>query len=283
MTEGPAIVIDAVYYTYDDGTDALRGVSATIQPGECVGFVGENGSGKTTLCKHLNGLLRPKSGKVIVRDRDTALERASQLSRQVGYLFQNPDHQIFRSTVFDEVAFGIRNLGLDEAEVKRRVERYLELLGLSEYGQTAPMILSMGLRRLVSIASLLSMEQEILVLDEPTAWLDFEQVERVLRLLKELKAGNKTLIIVTHDLIRLAELAERMLIFSDGKIVRDGSTSELLADFEGLESFHLKPPPVVRLGRRVFGMRGYQGILTNGDFIEKLRSNIEGGARHRPD
>jgi len=266
-----------VHFRYGDGTQALRGIDLEIEAGECIGLAGENGSGKTTLCKQLNGLFHPSSGKVLFKGSDTRSMRVSQLSLRVGYLFQNPDHQIFESTVFDEVAFGVKHLGLSPAEVKERVGRYLSLLDLEQFRKSPPLALSLATRRMVSIASILAMEHEAVVLDEPTAWLDHEKSKRAMDAIREVSDAGRTIIIVTHDMRVIAELVNRMLIMSEGRIVRDGDAKELLSDSDALFRWGLSPPPIARFSKRIFGENLGLRITTNDDFIQMLRSRIGGG------
>ncbi len=222
-----------------DGGLGLDCVSLAIEPGELVLVAGRNGSGKTVLTRHMNGLLAPTSGEVLVDGvpvrRDTL--RARTL---IGMVFQDSDAQIVGETVFEDAAFGPRNLGLPEREVRERVRRELERMGLSGRAESPAHLLSGGEKRRLSIASVLTMEPKALVLDEPLEALDFPGALAVLRAITGLHGEGRTLVVVTHDLGRIAAHATRLLLMERGRIARDGAPRALLPE---LEAFGVRRPP----------------------------------------
>ena len=208
MSDAPAIIsIQDLRYVYPGShVAALDGVSLEIRPGSLVGLVGRNGSGKTTLTKHLNGLLRPTSGRVVVEGLDTSREPVRRLARHVGYVFQNPGHQLFARTVADELAFGPRNLGCTRDEVEERVASVAASLDLVDVLSVHPYRLPFPIRKLVTIAGVLTMRPSVVVLDEPTTGQDQHASRRVRAVLDGLRAAGTTVVCVTHDMSLLAEV-----------------------------------------------------------------------------
>jgi energy-coupling factor transporter ATP-binding protein EcfA2 len=254
----PAIEVEDLRYRYDDGPLALAGVNLSVEGGDFLAIVGQNGSGKTTLVKHFNGLLRPTGGRVRVLDQDTADQSVGQLARKVGYLFQNPDHQIFASTVWEEVAFGPRNLGFSEGEVAARTTAALALFGLGDQANTPPAVLGFGLRRQVTLAAVWAMRPQILVLDEPTVGLDWHSSHILMEEVTNLNSRGHTIILVTHDMKLVAEFARRVLVLDEGRILAHGPTRELFQQEAILRQAFLALPPITALARRMqsYGLRG---------------------------
>lgn len=241
-----AIEVANLKYRYHDGTDALRGVSFRIGPGECVGLLGPNGSGKSTLLLHLNGLLpdRPAAdGAVRILGEPVTPENLAAIRRQVGLVFQDPDDQLFCATVQEDVAFGPQQLGLDEAEVKARVQRALTQVGLPGFGHRATHHLSHGEKRRVCLAGVLACKPTILVLDEPTSDLDPRGRREFKALLRQISA---TKLIATHDLELVVELCSRAIVFDHGLAVADGGAVELLDDEELMLAHGLERPHILR-------------------------------------
>ncbi len=247
----PALRAEALHFRYPDGPLALAGLSIEVGAGEFVALAGANGGGKTTFAKHLNGLLRPQRGMLSLFGTPTAGRRVGELAQQVGYVFQNPDLQIFAVTVREEVAFGPRNLGLSEAEVGERVEAALARFQLEPWAEAPPAVLGYGLRRLVTIASVWAMQPPIWVLDEPTTGLDAPLTARLVREMQALHAAGHTLLLITHDMRLVAALAERLVIIAEGRVALDGAPRQLLADAAPLRRFDLRPPPVTRLAGKL--------------------------------
>lgn len=214
-----------VCHTYPDGTEALKGINFNISHGEKVALLGLNGSGKSTLLLHTNGLLFPTSGEVNIGDIPVDKKTAPIVRRTVGMVFQNPDHMLFMPTIYDDVAFGPRNMGLPETEVARRVKEALKAVDLAGVERKSAFQLSGGQRRSAAIASVLSMEPSIMVLDEPTANLD----ARARRMLIDLLKGfSHTILIATHDFAMARELCPRSILIADGKIAADGPSADII-------------------------------------------------------
>lgn len=217
-----------VRYHYEDGTEALKGVSFTITHGERVALLGLNGSGKSTLLLQTNGLLLPTEGEVNVGDIPVNKKTAPIVRRTVGMVFQNPDDMLFMPTIYDDVAFGPRNMDLPETEVERRVKEAMKAVGLKGVERKSAFQLSGGQRRSAAIASVLSMEPDILVLDEPTANLDARARGHLIDILKEF---SHTILVATHDLEFAKELCPRSIVLKEGKVAFDGETSEVKFEF----------------------------------------------------
>lgn len=245
------IVIRDLSFTYPNGVTALRGISLTVRAGEQVAIVGQNGAGKTTLVKHLNGLLRPTSGTVWIGDWDTRQYSVNKLARRVGYVFQNPDEQLFCKTVQEEVAFGPRNLGYAPEKVDALVEKALTLTHLSEKKEVNPYDLSPTWRKMVALASVIAMDTPIVVFDEPTTGQDAPGVERIGQVIATLRAEGKTVITISHDMDFCAEHFERVIALSQGKILLDGPTAEVMGQEDVLAQTYVEPPQLTRLGLRL--------------------------------
>ena len=226
-------------FTYPDNTHALLGISFRIRHGESVAIVGANGAGKSTLLLHLNGYLTPTSGQVRIGDFPLTRETLHEVRRTVGMVFQDPDDQLFMSTVYDDVAFGPLNLGLPLDEVRVRVEKALETVGLLDLQERPPHRLSSGQKRGVAIATVLSMSPDILVMDEPSTGLDPRARRNLIALLKTFRHSK---IIATHDLDMVLDICERTIIIHEGRVVADGPTAEIFADEKLLAACHLEKP-----------------------------------------
>lgn len=243
----PAVELRGVSFAYPTGTQALRDVSLSIPAGQTVALVGQNGSGKSTLARTLIGLLRPQAGGVLIHGRPVGRRSVGELAREVGYVFQNPDHQIFAASAREEVAFGPRNLGLKGEALVRRVQEALAAFGLEEFADLPPAVMGYGVRRLVTLASVWAMQPDIWVLDEPTTGLDARHTAQLLERLRALAAAGRTVLFITHDLRLAAELAERIVVLHRGRVALDGPSAEVLADADRLAPLGLRPPPIARL------------------------------------
>jgi energy-coupling factor transport system ATP-binding protein len=269
FNHSPAIQVEDLYYRYDGGSWALAGVDLSVEAGDFLAIVGQNGSGKTTLVKHFNGLLRPSRGQVVVLGQDTAGQSVGQLARKVGYLFQNPDHQIFAPTVREEVAFGPRNLGFAEGEVAARTSEALALFGLGDHADTPPAVLGYGLRRKVTLAAVWAMHPQILVLDEPTAGLDWRSTRTLMEEVANLNRQGHTIVLVTHDMKLVAEFAHQVLVLNDGQVLAYGPARQVFQQEAILRRAFLAPPPITALAQRMrpYGLRG--DSLTAQEFYQE--------------
>ncbi len=235
----PVVELRGLRHAYPDGHEALRGVDLHVHPGERVALLGPNGAGKTTLVLHLNGVLRPASGTVTISGLPVADDSLLEVRRRVGIVFQDPDDQLFMPTVRQDVAFGPRNLGLRGEELEARVAAAMAAVEVSDLADRPPHHLSFGQRRRVAIATVLAMEPEILVLDEPSSNLDPASRREVADILRGL---DVTVFMVTHDLPYALELCERSVVLSDGRIVGDGATADVLGDRELMAAHRLELP-----------------------------------------
>lgn len=266
---GESIRIEQVAFTYPTGVRALRGVSASISPGEAVAIVGENGAGKTTLARHLNGLLHPTSGHVLIGDWDTSKHTVAQLATRVSYSFQNPDDQIFERTVRAEVTFGPRNLGFSADEMESAVQDALSQVGLLSEIDHHPYDLQLSQRKLLTLAATLAMRTPIVILDEPTTGQDAPGVRRIAEIVEHLKAASHTLITITHDLDFAAEHFERVIVMAGGLIIADGPAHDVLAQESTLAAALVDPPQMVRLALAL----GFDSIpLTPEEFVLALKN-----------
>lgn len=241
------ITVEDVHFSYG-GREVLRGVSLTLGQ-EILALVGPNGSGKTTLAKHLNGLLKPTRGRVLVDGMDTREHTVAELSRKVGYVFQNPEHMFFEETVFKEVAFGPKNLGLSEAEVEERVRWALGAVGLGGFEERTPYSLSGGEKQRLAIACVLAMRPKYLVLDEPTTGLDWKAERSVVEVIKSLRERGHGILLITHDMDLVLELADRVVLLQGGRKVFDGPVEDFFA--LNLEEYGLEKPEVLLLAERL--------------------------------
>jgi energy-coupling factor transport system ATP-binding protein len=248
---GELINIQDVYYTYPNGVEALRGVSLEIQDGEFVAIMGQNGAGKTTLVKHINGLLKPAKGTVTIDELETTKASVATLSKKVGFVFQNPDHQLFSETVEDEVSFALKNFGYDEKMVKERVDWALNLLDLAEYRKVSPFMLSGGERKRVALALVLAWHPKIVILDEPTIGQDNQQKERLRQFIMQLRQQEKTVIIVTHDIEFVAECNPRIVLMAQGKIVAKGEARDILTNEELVSQASVILPEIAQIFNRL--------------------------------
>lgn len=243
------ITVDNLHFTFASGVAVLRGVSLQIAAGERVAILGRNGSGKSTLARHFNGLLRPTRGVVTIGDWTTHTHSVAQLARRVGYVFQNPDEQICKRRVWDEVAFGAINLGLRGERRQKQVGWALTRLGLAGYADANPYDLSPSWRRRVAIASVLAMDTPILILDEPTTGQDAGFMARFAELLEELHLLGKTVIVISHDIDFVAEHFARVIVMDAGRILLDAPPEQVFGASEALTRAALQPPQLTRLAQ----------------------------------
>lgn len=242
------ISIRDLRFAYPSGADVLRGISLEIRGGERVAIIGQNGSGKTTLAKHLNGLLRPARGEVIIGDWNTRERTVAQMARRVGFLFQNPDEQIFKNRVADEIAFGPQHLGFTQIEIESSVTSALERTGLVAQRDAHPYELLPSQRKWVALASVLIMDTPILVLDEPTTGQDARGLARLGALVDDLSHQGKTIIAISHDMDWCAEHCERVVVMNQGRIEADDEKRHIFPQVDLLAKTFVEPPQITRLG-----------------------------------
>ena len=250
------IEIENVYFKYQSGTEALKGITLTIKDGEFVAIMGQNGAGKTTLVKHFNGLLKPSAGKILIDNIQTTKSSIASLSKTVGFVFQNPDHQLFSETVEEEIAFALKNFGFNQETIEKQITWVLNLLSLTQYRKTSPFMLSGGERKRVALASVLAWDPKILVLDEPTIGQDHEQKEILRQFIVQLQAQGKTIVTVTHDVEFVAECNPRVILMREGKIVADGEGKEILTNAEAIAQSSIILPQIAQ----VFAKLGSLGL-----------------------
>lgn len=241
------IEVNNVSFTYPTGVQALKNINLIIEDNDFIAIMGENGAGKTTLIKHFNGILRPQHGDVIIDGVNTKKASVAELSRNVGLVFQNPDHQLFSETVSEEIAFGLKNFGYHEPEIDQKIDSVLHLLDLSKYKSTSPFLLSGGERKRVALASVLAWDPKILVLDEPTIGQDYYQKEKLRHFITELHKQGRTIIIVTHDVEFVADCSPRILLMLQSQIISDGDARNILTDSELARKASIILPQIAEL------------------------------------
>jgi energy-coupling factor transport system ATP-binding protein len=275
----PLIKVTDARYEYSNGAVlALDGVSLEVPEGQSVGIVGQNGSGKTTLTKLLNGLLKPTSGSIVVDGKDTAKNSVQQMSSTVGYVFQNPNHQLFAPSVTAELAFGPTNLKLPPEEITERIAHALEFFDIKQYADMHPYRLSFPLRKLVGIASVFTMGPKVFVLDEPTTGQDHQTTKVINQLIHRLQDRGSTVICVSHDMPLLADVSERMIVMWNAKIIADGGAREVFGNTEVMERTHIAPPQVTQISLRMKSRKGKPASLSVAELSAELGGKKKGAA-----
>jgi energy-coupling factor transport system ATP-binding protein len=265
-------VVDMAYQ-YPDGTQALTDINLTIGAGELIALIGQNGSGKTTLSKCMNGLLKPTLGDVIVDGLNTKTSSIVQMVRRVGYVFQNPDHQLFNANCWDEIAYGPRNIELREDEVKVRVEEAAQVVGLPEaYFAEHPFFLPKGQRQRVAIASILALRPKVIIVDEPTTGQDARQSLEIMDFLVNLNEQHgHTVIIITHDMPIVARYARRVIVMANSRILADGPTAQVFSQSGMLAQASLEAPQITQLAQMSQPLGFYPGTL----LVEEMWEQFE--------
>jgi energy-coupling factor transport system ATP-binding protein len=271
QSEKKIIRIEALSYSYFDGTPALKDVNLEIAPGEFITILGSNGAGKTTLARLMAGQLKSAQGKIYLKGEDVTKRGKADLARVVGYTFQNPDCQLFCKTVKDEIAFGPRHLNLQKEEVNSRVENTLKMMRLEQFRDRDPQTLSRGQKIGVAVASVLAMKPEVLILDEPTLGQDFRRIRSLVSMLKSMSNEGLALVVITHDVNFAAEHSSRVVIMKDGIILVDGEPHVVLSQEDVLHSARLEPPASVRLSRAL----GLPPMLTIDEISKSLWGSME--------
>jgi len=253
-----AIKVEDLSFTYDNVNQALQNINLSINHGEFIAIIGNNGSGKSTFLKLIVGLIKPTKGRILVEGVDTRIAKVSELARKIGFFFQNPNDQLFASTVREEITFGLKNLKLSDAEIKQRVEDALKDFQLAKVQDVFPRFLARGDKQKVCLASIIVMGPRIILLDEPTTGQDHRDSKAIMDLAKTLNDRGITIILVTHQMINVAQYTTRTILLNNGKIAADGLTREVLGNIELMRASDLLPPQITRLSAlaRELGFNG---------------------------
>lgn len=261
------IRVENVTYAYDTGHIAVDDVSLEVKKGENLAIIGQNGAGKTTLVKMFNGLLRPQKGKIYVDNQDVSTMTVAQISRKVGYVFQNPGDQIFNPTVYDEIAYTPRYFKMEQKDVDEKVRDAAELCNIVDYLQLNPYDLPFSLRKFVTIASVIAMGTEHIILDEPTAGQDLFGLAQQKKIIDELLTRGKTVITITHDMEFVADNFKRVIVMADKKIIANKTNREVFWDLEILQKSSIKQLYVSMLAKEL-GMNNQ--VITIDEFIDEV-------------
>ena len=266
------IEVNDVHYQYDKSKEALKGVSFDIYEGDYVALIGQNGAGKTTLAKHFNSLFKPTSGRILVCRKDTKNEEPNTLAEQIGYVFQNPDNQIFSTSVYKEMEYGLKALKLSEEEMSKRIHEIARLLGIEKVLDEHPFSLGKGERQRVAVASILVLKPKILVVDEPTTGQDWDGIQNMMKLIDELHANGTTIVMITHDMDVVATHANRVIVMAKGSIVADGSVRDVFKQEKALKDAYVARPQIPELSERL----GLESMaLTAQELGDALISTLE--------
>ena len=268
------ITFNHVYASYSPQVPILKDVSFTVNNGDFVAFVGTNGAGKSTTMRLMNGLLKPESGEVLVDGVPTTMLKTSEIARKVGYLFQNPDHQICCNTVYEELMFGFEALGVQNQDAKNRVNAIIEQFGFKP--DDDPFLLNRGTRQLLALASIIVMDHETVILDEPTTGLDYRECLKVMDIVKRLHEQGTTVVMVCHDMEIVADYAKRVVVMTHGTVVADGKTFNVLRNPEVLAKADLIPPQATAISMGLLeAVPGIAGsAISTANTIEELELAI---------
>lgn len=275
-----AIEVRGARYVYPTGNVvALGGVDLDVDHGEIIGIIGQNGSGKTTLTKLFNGLLKPSAGTVHVNGVDTAEHSVQEMAAHVGYVFQNPNHQLFARTIEDELQFGPRNIGVSEEEITVRVEEAIEFFGLGEVREEHPYRVSFPIRKLVGIASIYTMRPPILIFDEPSTGQDHNTTKIINDLMRRLRDEGTTVVCVSHDMPLLADVVERVVVMKSTEIIADASPRDVFADEALMARTNLQAPQSTEIALQTVVERGGPVALTPRELADDLIGRLSGSSR----
>ncbi len=267
----PLIQVNSVRFAYREPVTVLHDVNLTFRRGEFTAIIGNNGSGKSTLMRLILGLLKPTAGRVVIDGVDTRKAKVSELALKIGFIFQDPNDQIFSNSVREEIRFGLKNLDLPDAEIEQRVEETLTQFDLTEVQDTFPRFLARGDKQKLCIASIVAMRPQVLLLDEPTTGQDHQDSQQIMELAQTLNEQGITILLVTHDLGNVARYARRVIVVNDGVIIADGATREIMADQTLLDSCHLAPPQIVRLGLELADVGMVPAMTPEAFMVETVR------------
>jgi len=273
------ITVENVSFRYPGGPEVLHDLDLEIKDGEFVAIMGENGAGKTTLVKMFNGLLKPNEGRVLLDGVSTRDRSVAQLSRNVGLIFQNPDHQLFAESVAQELSFSLKNFGFKDDVIERRVRKLLTTLDLDRYENSSPFVLSGGERKRVALAAILVWDPKHVIMDEPTIGQDYLQKDRLRNFIIQLISQGKTVVIVSHDIEFVAECKPRTVFLSRGRVIADGPATETLTNRSVVEQASLVVPQIATLMTRLGDLDPPSGIIdvySAREFLAaKLKATIE--------
>ncbi len=262
----PAVEVEDLWFAYPGGDWVLKGVNLTVRSGEMVGLIGQNGSGKTTLAQTIMGILKPGRGRVRLFGKDVTSQDLMERAVTVGYVFQNPDYQIFTKSVYEEIAYGLRARGMGEEEVRKRVEEVARMVGLSALLDEDPFFLPKAHRQRVAVASVLALNPKVVILDEPSTGLSPGETRALMDLARELNRRGTTFIIITHEMWVVAEYCNRVVLMSDGNVVLDAPTRKAFSMGDFIRKYEIEPPAVTEISRRLLGTT----YLTVREFVESV-------------
>lgn len=269
----PQIQVKDLIFRYQSSKkNILNKVNVTINQGDFIAIIGQNGAGKTTLTKHLNGLHSPLKGQVLINGKNTNQMSTNEIIQLVGYCYQNPDHQLFCRTVYDEVAYGPKNLGFSNQKLKDSVKKALEVTKLTDKKDEYPFTLGRGERQRLAIASVISMGSPILIVDEPTTGLDTKGMEHIMNFLTSWNEQGHTILVVTHDIEMVAKYVPKTIVMANGEIIANGETRTVLNNKEILEKAYVKQPQIMRMGSVLSGLGIRQDCLTVNEMYENIVS-----------
>jgi energy-coupling factor transport system ATP-binding protein len=270
--------VENLTYRYPDGTLALRNVNLSVHEGEFIALIGQNGSGKTTLSKCLNGLFKPTEGRVTVDGLDTRHSSITNMATRVGYVFQNPDHQIFNNSVWKEIAYGPRNIQLPEDEVKARVEESASVVGLDpSYFEMHPFFLPKGIRQRIAIASILALRPKMIIVDEPTTGQDMKQSLEIMDFLKRLhEEKGHIIVIITHDMPIVALYAKRTIAMAHGQVLIDSTTREVFSHPEILKETYVEPPQITKFAQENTGLGFTKDVMSVQEAVGQFQKLVGG-------
>lgn len=249
MKDNVVLKIENLSYTYPGGSSALENINIEIRENEFVAIIGQNGAGKSTLLKNITGLLKPTEGDIYINGKNTKELSVASISHEIGFVLQNPDRQLFADTVFDEIAFGLRNAKMPPDQIKQRVQETLESVDLADRALDYPPALSKGDRAKVIISSVIAMRTNIIILDEPTSGQDYMGCYQIMNIAKNLHAQGHTVIFVTHHMPLVTEFSERTIVMTRKQVMMDGPSKEVFSHAEQLETTNIRPPQITQFGK----------------------------------
>lgn len=277
INDVPAILIKNVYYTYANGTTAIKNINLSINKGELIGIMGMNGAGKTTLIRTLNGLIRPQTGNIYINGENIKSKSVGKLSKTVGIIFQNPNHQLFANSVEEEIKFSLKNLNLSKLDVQDKTEMVLNTFNLSKYKERSPLTLSGGETKKLALASIICRDPNILVFDEPTLGQDAKEIEFFTDLIKTEIKKMKTIVIVTHNIEFAIENISRTILMANGEIIADGPTEEVLTKEHLINKCSLILPQITKLNIALnsIGIKCPKNVCFKNDMIIFLENYLQ--------